>query len=191
MSSEEMEAKENTKVGFREILRMILYFAAILAFTFCIIEFVGQRTVVSGSSMETTLSDGDNLIIDKLTYKFSDPKRFDIIIFPYQYEEDTYYIKRIIGLPGETVFIDNDGSIYINGQLLEENYGLETIQNAGIAASPITLGEDQYFVLGDNRNNSTDSRFENVGLIHKSDIIGRAVLRIFPFNKISTFPKDE
>ena len=86
MSSEEMEAKENTKVGFREILRMILYFAAILAFTFCIIEFVGQRTVVSGSSMETTLSDGDNLIIDKLTYKFSDPKRFDIIIFPYQYE---------------------------------------------------------------------------------------------------------
>ena len=82
---------------------------------------MGQRTQVSGSSMETTLSDGDNLIIDKLSYKLHDPERFDIIVFPYQYEENTFYIKRIIGLPGETVWINDMGDIYINGVLLKEN----------------------------------------------------------------------
>ncbi|SEI38719.1 signal peptidase I [Lachnospiraceae bacterium A10] len=191
MSTEEMEVKNDSKSGLREIIRMVLYFAAILAITFCIIEFVGQRTVVSGSSMETTLSDGDNLIIDKLTYRFSDPQRFDIIVFPYQYEEDTYYIKRIIGLPGEKVRIDEEGNIYINDVLLEEDYGYETIKNPGIAASTITLGEDQYFVLGDNRNNSTDSRFENVGLIKRSDIIGRAVLRVFPFTDFTLLTNED
>lgn len=187
VDSEEMEEQTKKQVTGRDILMMVLYFAVILGITFFIINFVGQRTVVSGSSMETTLSDGDNLIIDKLTYHFKDPERFDIIVFPYEYEPDTYYIKRIIGLPGETVYIDEDGNIYINGELLDEDYGLEPIENAGIAASTITLGEDQYFVLGDNRNNSTDSRFENVGLIKRKDIIGRAILRIYPFDKITTF----
>ena len=179
--------KEKTTSRGMEIFKMVIYFAFVLGLTFFIIYFVGQRTVVSGSSMETTLSDGDNLIIDKLTYHFKDPERFDIIIFPYQYDEDTYYIKRIIGLPGETVYINEDGNIYIDGEILDEDYGLETIENAGIAASPITLGEDEYFVLGDNRNNSTDSRFENVGLIHRRDIIGRAIMRIFPFDEITLF----
>ena len=132
--------------------------------------------------MENTLSDGDNLIVDKLTYRFSDPKRYDIIVFPYQYEDNTYFIKRIIGLPGETVQIV-DGTIYINGEVLDESYGREVMKNSGMAADPITLGEDEYFVLGDNRNDSTDSRDPDVGVLKKSDLMGRAWLRIYPFNK--------
>lgn len=80
----------------------------VLVLTYLVITFVGQRTQVSGSSMETTLSDEDNLIVDKISYRFSEPKRFDIIVFPFEYEEDTYYIKRIIGMPGERVQIDGE-----------------------------------------------------------------------------------
>ena len=135
--------------------------------------------------METTLSDGDNLIVDKISYRFRDPQRFDIVVFPFKYKENTYYIKRIIGLPGETVQIDEQGNIYINGEKLVESYGREIIkpENVGIAAVPIVLGEDEYFVMGDNRNNSTDSRTEIVGNIHRDEIIGRAWIRIWPFSK--------
>ena len=132
--------------------------------------------------METTLSDGDNLIVDKITYRFRDPQRFEIIVFPFQYEEHTYYIKRIIGLPGETVQVI-DGYVYINGEMLDENYGLEVMEDPGIAAEPITLGDDEYFVLGDNRNHSSDSRDPSVGVLHRSDIMGRAWIRIWPFDK--------
>ena len=167
----------------KEILSTSIYLLVVLCAAYLIITYVGQRTQVSGSSMETTLSDGDNLLVDKITYRFSEPKRFDIIVFPFQYDTDTYYIKRSIGMPGETVQIDYDGNIYINGSLLEESYGREVIQNPGRAAEPITLGEDEYFVMGDNRNNSSDSRDPSVGNIHRKDIIGRAWVRIWPFSK--------
>ena len=167
----------------KEILSTSIYLLVVLCAAYLIITYVGQRTQVSGSSMETTLSDGDNLLVDKITYRFSEPKRFDIIVFPFQYDTDTYYIKRIIGMPGETVQIDYDGNIYINGSLLEESYGREVIQNPGRAAEPITLGKDEYFVMGDNRNNSSDSRDPSVGNIHRKDIIGRAWVRIWPFSK--------
>ena len=167
----------------KEILSTSIYLLVVLCAAYLIITYVGQRTQVSGSSMETTLSDGDNLLVDKITYRFSEPKRFDIIVFTFQYDTDTYYIKRIIGMPSETVQIDYDGNIYINGSLLEESYGREVIQNPGRAAEPITLGEDEYFVMGDNRNNSSDSRDPSVGNIHRKDIIGRAWVRIWPFSK--------
>ncbi len=167
----------------KELLDTSLYLLVVLVLTYLVITFVGQRTEVSGSSMENTLSDGDNLIVDKLTYRFQDPRRFDIIVFPFQYAEDTYYIKRIIGMPGEKVQIDEAGNIYINGELLEEAYGRETIQFQGRAAKEIELGADEYFVLGDNRNNSTDSRMPEVGNIHRSNIIGRAWVRIWPFRE--------
>lgn len=169
----------------KEMLNAALYLLCVLGLTYLVITFVGQRTEVDGESMETTLSDKDNLIVDKLTYRFKEPERFDIIVFPFQYKEDTYYIKRIIGLPGEKVQIDKNGTIYINDKVLEESYGKEIIQpeRVGIAAEPIQLGEDEYFVLGDNRNNSSDSRTEIVGNIHRRDIIGRAWIRIWPFNK--------
>lgn len=177
------EGTEEKKRGlFREILGFLLYVAIVVGITFLIITFVGQRTYVSGSSMENTLSHGDNLIVDKLTYRFSEPKRYDIIVFPFRFEEHVYYIKRIIGLPGETIRIA-DGDIYVNGEILQESYGREVIKSAGMAAEEIALGEDEYFVLGDNRNDSTDSRDPNVGLIHRDEIIGRAWLRIWPLNE--------
>lgn len=168
---------------FKEILSTSLYLLVVLCLTYLVITFVGQRTEVSGESMETTLSNGDNLIVDKITYRFQEPKRFDIIVFPFQYAEETYYIKRIIGLPGETVHIDNEGKIYINGEILPESYGREIIRNPGIASQDIVLESDEYFVMGDNRNNSSDSRDPVVGNIHRDDIIGRAWIRIWPLDK--------
>lgn len=168
---------------WRELISWILYLAVIVGLSFLIITFVGQRSRVDGHSMETTLHDGDNLIVDKLSYRFRDPKRFEIVVFPYQYRENTYYIKRIIGLPGETVQVV-DGYVYINGELLDEHYGNELMEDPGIAAEPITLGEDEYFVLGDNRNHSSDSRDPSVGVIYKDDLIGRAWIRIWPLDKL-------
>ena len=171
------------KKVMKEILNTSLYLLVVLAVTYLVIQFVGQRTQVQGESMEPTLQNGDNLIVDKITYRFNEPQRFDIIVFPFKYKEDTFYIKRIIGLPGETVQITNEGEIYINDELLKEGYGKEVILDPGNAYTPITLGEDEYFVLGDNRNNSSDSRSSSVGVIHKDDIIGRAWLRIWPFSE--------
>ncbi|MDE7269886.1 MAG: signal peptidase I [Acetatifactor sp.] len=175
----------NKKKILKELLNTGLYLLFVLAAAWLLSNYVVQRTPVVGSSMESTLSDGDNLFMDKISYRFRDPERFDIIIFPFQYEEDTYYIKRIIGLPGETVQIDASGNIYIDGEILQESYGREVIkpEKVGRAAQPVVLGEDEYFVMGDNRNNSSDSRTEAVGNIHRNDIVGRAWIRIWPLNK--------
>ena len=179
----EQEEEPLTKGAIvKEIISVVINVLICFAVVFVITQFIGQRTVVSGSSMEDTLTDGDNLIVDKISYRFHDPSRFDVVVFPYKYEEDTYYIKRIIGLPGEDVYIDGAGNIYINGELLPETYGTETILNSGLASSTIHLGEDEFFVLGDNRNNSTDSRFEAVGNIKGDDIVGKAWLRVYPFS---------
>ena len=167
----------------KELAGWLLYIVLIIALTWIVVTFVGQRTEVSGSSMETTLSDKDQLIVDKMTYRFRDPKRYDIVVFPYQYQDNTYYIKRIIGLPGETVQILS-GMVYIDGMHLDEHYGNEIMENPGIAEEPLTLGEDEYFVLGDNRNNSSDSRASDVGLIHRKDLIGRAWIRVWPLSQI-------
>ncbi|MCD7726540.1 MAG: signal peptidase I [Clostridiales bacterium] len=172
------------KKVLKEILSTSLYLLGVLCITYLVIHFVGQRTQVQGSSMEPTLSSDDNLIVDKISYRFHDPERFDIIVFPFRYEDNTYYIKRIIGLPGETVQIDEAGNILIDGEILKESYGKEVIHNPGRAYETITLGEDEYFVLGDNRNNSTDSRDPSVGNIRREEIIGRAWIRILPLDKI-------
>lgn len=164
------------------LVSFLLYVAAVFGITFLLLHFVGQRTVVLGASMEPALYDGDNLIVDKISYRFHEPERYDVIVFPY--EDGTYYIKRIIGLPGEAVRIDENGSIYINGERISESYGKEVIEDPGCAGEEITLGETEYFVLGDNRNNSMDSRDERVGLIEREAIIGKAFVRIFPLNQI-------
>ena len=183
------QEKEDRSI-LRELGGWIVYIAIILGLTYLIITFVGQRTRVEGHSMETTLSDGDNLIVDKISFRFRDPKRFEIIVFPYQYEEDTYYIKRIIGLPGETVQV-KDGYVYINGEKLDEHYGNEPMEEANMAAEPITLGEDEDFVLGDNRNHSSDSRDPSVGVLKRDDLIGRAWIRIYPFNKFGVIKHEQ
>lgn len=168
----------------RELLSTSIYLLVVLVLTFLVVTYVGQRTQVIGSSMEPMLSDGDNLIVDKISYRFQEPQRFDIIVFPFQYEENTFYIKRIIALPGETIYIDESGQIYIDGEVLMESYGKEVIANPGRAYEPVTLGDDEYFVMGDNRNNSSDSRDPAVGNIHRDELIGKAWVRIWPLNKI-------
>lgn len=182
--NEELEKLEKRRALIADIKSTIVFFIIVLIITFLLLQFVGQRTTVSGSSMEDTLSDGDSLIIDKISYRISDPKRFDIIVFPYEWEDDTYYIKRIIGMPGEVVRIDLDGNIFINEVLLEEDFGLARMTNPGMAIDPIYLSDDEYFVLGDNRNNSSDSRVSDVGPIHRKRIVGRAWIRIYPFNEV-------
>ncbi len=182
------ELRENEEAAkevslWREILGWIVYIAVILGITYLIITYVGQRTRVSGDSMESTLHSGDNLIVDKLSYHFREPERYEIIVFPYRYEENTFYIKRIVGLPGDTIQI-KDGYLYIDGERADENYGLERMNKAGIAADEIKLGEDEYFVLGDNRNGSSDSRDPSVGILKREEIIGRAWVRIWPLNNL-------
>lgn len=176
----EKKKQEKEEINIvKDLISLCLYILIIVAACWLILTYVGQRTEVSGDSMNDTLHDGDSLWIDKLSYRLKEPERFDIVVFPYQEEEDTYYIKRIIGLPGETVRIDEEGVIYINDEPLDEDYGKETIEenHRGLAAESVTLGEDEYFVMGDNRNNSRDSRMEDVGNIHKDDFVGKAVFR--------------
>lgn len=185
------EENEVITAGYviKELISFVIYLLVSLLCIYLLLTYVGQRTVVNGSSMEDTLSDQDNLITDKWIYRHHDPQRFDVIVFPYQTGSKVYYIKRIIGLPGEEVYIDADGTIYINEQPLREEYGTETILNPGLASQTIHLGPTEYFVLGDNRNNSTDSRFETVGNVKRNEIIGKAWIRVYPFNKIGKVSK--
>lgn len=166
----------------KEILSLLVDIVICFVIVYFITHFIGQRTVVSGSSMSDTFTDGDNLICDRISYRFKDPERFDIVAFkPDCVADNESFVKRIIGLPGEVVKIDYDGVIYIDGEPLDESYGTEVILQPGLAASEISLGPDEYFVLGDNRNHSSDSRNPAVGLIKREDIIGRAWLRVYPF----------
>ena len=121
--------------------------------------------------------------MDKLVYKRQEPQRFDIIIFEAPVSNTGYFIKRVIGLPGETIQIDYEGKIYINGEELEESYGYETIMDPGRAIVPVEIGENEYFVMGDNRNHSEDSRFEAVGNVKKDIILGKVTVRTFPISK--------
>ena len=186
MDREELEKNKTQEKEYslkREIISTILYLLVVVALTFLFVRYVGQRTHVNGSSMNVTLEDGDNLIVDKISYRFKDPERFDIIVFPYQYKEDTYYIKRIIGLPGETVQVI-DGMVYIDGELLDESYGKEVMNSAGVALNPIELGEDEYFVLGDNRSESYDSRNEDMGCIRSENFLGYVRAIVWPPERI-------
>ncbi|ROR30713.1 signal peptidase I [Mobilisporobacter senegalensis] len=162
---------------------IIIYAIIFIMCVFVLPRYVIQKTIVDGDSMETTLHDKDRLLLDKLTYQFKNPERFDIIVFyPYGKDVDEYYVKRVIGLPEETVQIIGE-DIYINGDKLEENYGKDPITYSGIAEEPLTLGDDEFFLLGDNREISLDSRYEEVGLVHRDMIAGHAIVRIWPFDK--------
>ena len=178
--------KEQRRKNVKEVVSTIIYLIILCTIVYLVLHYVGQRTVVRGDSMDTTLSDGQNLIMDKISYRFHDPERYDIIIFPgpEEYGEHPYYIKRIIGMPGETVQI-KDGKVYINDKELKSDvYGItDSIDEAGIAQEPLTLGSDEYFCLGDNRPISYDSRYEEVGPVHRSEIIGKVWIRIWPLNK--------
>ena len=177
-----MKEKDQDRSIFKEILGWLVYIAILLAAVYVLITYVGQRTEVSGHSMEPTLQHGDNLIVDKISYRFREPERYEIIVFPYQYKENTYYIKRIIGLPGETIQI-KDGQILIDGETYQEDGGFPAIENAGVAETKVTLGNGEYFVLGDNRNNSEDSRYADMGNVKKRNIIGKVWFIASPWSR--------
>jgi signal peptidase I len=168
----------------REIFIWALEIAGVILLAYFIVNYTVEKTDMVGVSMEGTLFDGESIIINKFSYRFIDPKRFDVIVFKQSGKEHSYYnIKRIIGLPGETLQF-KDGNIYINDTILEEPMNVEPMINYGLAVEPITLEENEYFVLGDNRNNSEDSRFASIGNIRREEIIGKAFIRLSPFNFI-------
>lgn len=179
-----MEEKKNNFATYKELLIDAII---ILMCVIVIPRFVIQRTIVSGSSMETTLQDKDNLLVEKVSYLIGKPDRFDVVVFyPYGKDEGEYYVKRVIGLPGETIQIMGD-TIYIDGKVLEEDYGKDPITFQGIASEPLTLGEDEYFLMGDNREVSFDSRYEDVGPVKEDLIVGKALVRIWPFDSFGNF----
>jgi signal peptidase I len=168
----------------KEIFIWIFDVAVVLIIAFALVHFIGEKTSIIGESMSPTLENDDVVIINKFIYELSSPDRNDIVVFkPNGNEKLHYYIKRVVGLPGEKVQIV-DGTIYIDGELLEENIEVAPIDNPGLASTPITLGTDEYFVLGDNRNNSEDSRFAEIGNVNIDDIAGKAWFRISPKSKI-------
>ena len=184
-SSAPEKQKKQGKGSF--IWELIIYAVIIVLCVTVVPRYVIQRTQVDGDSMKNTLHDEESLLVEKVTYRFKDPDRFDIITFyPRGRNHTDYYVKRIIGLPGETIQITGD-TIYINGEVLKEEYGREPMESAGIAEKPIKLGADEFFVLGDNRNESIDSRNgDDVGVVKRKNIDGHAILRIYPFSEFGT-----
>ncbi len=170
----------------RKILIKVLIWvgeiAAAILLAYFFVHFCIQRVSVVGDSMNPTLQAGDSIVVNKAIYKISDPKRFDVVVFKQNGQEHSYSnIRRIVGLPGETIQI-KDGHIYINDQELKEVVNVEEILNPGLAKNPYLLEENEYFVLGDNRNDSVDSRFASIGTIVKEDIIGKAWMRLNSFS---------
>lgn len=167
----------------KSLRKFIFYLISLFCLSVLIAIYVVQMTGVLGNSMEPELKDGQQVFVNKLIYQFEEPERFDVVVFRYLYKENSFYIKRVIGLPGETVQII-DGLIYIDGERLSDPFASEPIQDAKRAKDPVTLGEDEYFVIGDNRNHSSDSRDHDVGNIKKVQILGKAVLKLWPIQRI-------
>ena len=175
------DTEEKASVG-KELFQWVLVIIGAVILAFLIDTFVIVNAQIPSGSMENTIMTGDRVFGNRLAYKFSDPKRFDIIIFKYPDDESQLFIKRIIGLPGETVEI-HDGNIYINGS----DTPLEDVDiKAPMEGSfgPYTVPEGCYFVMGDNRNNSRDSRYWENTFVSEDEILGKAVLRYWPLNEI-------
>ena len=178
------KGKKKSNAPMIGVLKSGLFILAVLLMTFVLSRYVFERVRVHNHSMEHTLESGDGVMIDKISYRFRDPKRFDIIVFKQKGSEDL--IKRVIGLPTETVQIV-DGKFLIDGEPIEDIKGLDAPEYAGIASKPIELSVGEYFVVGDNRSESIDSRYEDVGVVTSTRIKGRMFMRIYPFSKIKIF----
>ncbi len=181
--------KKEKKGFWQEFLELVRFTLLVLLVVIPIRIFIAQPFIVSGHSMDPTFHDGDYLIVDEISYKYKNPERGQVIIFKLPSNHKRFLIKRIIGLPGETVKIEG-GKIYItekNGKKIEldENYLNGNFSSYGTWK----LGKNEYFVMGDNRNNSSDSR--SWGLLDRKLIIGKTFLRLFPFQYFSFKPGEQ
>ncbi len=168
----------------KEIITWTVEIAIVLVVAFVLVYFIGLRTGVVGQSMSPTLESGDEILVNRFVYKVSQPKVDDIIVFlPNGNEKSHYYIKRVVAVPGDKVQIKN-GTLYVNGEEVKDSFESDSMEDAGLAEEEITVGEDEYFVLGDNRNNSEDSRYANIGNVKKEYIIGKAWFIVSPFEKL-------
>lgn len=166
------------KSSIRELVETLIM-AGIMAAL--IMTFVARAYTVNGESMLPTLHHGERLLVDKISYRFIEPARGDIVVFRYPANPKEQFIKRIIGVPGDVVSI-RSGTVYVNGVALEEDY-ISAPPRIGFREQRVPEGT--YFVLGDNRNNSEDSRFSRVGFLPRELIIGRAIWRYWPLSKVS------
>lgn len=167
----------------RTICTWIFQIVVVCLFAFVFVWYFGQRISNVGDSMEPVLKNGNVVLVNRIVYDAKNPKRGEIIAFkPNGNENSHYYIKRIIGLPGETIQIQ-EGNILIDGKKLEEKYKTTEIQDAGIAEGGLELKKDEYFVLGDNRMSSEDSRNANVGIVKRGYIEGRIWFVVGPMKE--------
>ncbi len=199
------DIKENRKAAKKKrsirgvIIEIVIYLLIIVFCIHVVPTYMVQRTVVSGESMEDTLHNGESLLVNKMAYRFHDPERYDIIVFyPKGRDVDEYYVKRIYGLPGETIYI-KDNSIYINGEKIDDPYAKDAMDDSeielGTEDNPYTLGDDEYYVLGDHRSVSLDSRFKQTGehgddapgAVKRENIAGKVFIRIWPLSEFGTF----
>ena len=183
--AEAKEKLEDKKV--RGVLRLAFEIIVTLAFAALVGIAMFQSVTMQESSMEPTISVGDRYFMNRVIYRVSSPKRGDVIVFRTNASDDAaLHIRRVIGLPGETVQIV-DGQILINGETYKEGRDFPVISNPGMASSPVTLESGEYFVLGDNRNNSEDSRYGSIGKVNKKYITGKLWFKLFPVKSIGFF----
>lgn len=177
--------KRKINIGLlKEIATWICEILLTIAAAVIMVYFFGFRVSVIGSSMSPTLESGEKVMVNRFVYKLFDPKQNDLVVFqPNGNEKSHYYVKRVIAVPGDTVQI-KDGAIYVNGELFAEKTDVEAIENALLAENEILVGEDEYFVLGDNRNNSEDSRYASIGNVKKEHITGQAWMVVAPWDKM-------
>ena len=167
----------------KEIVLWIGEIIFVVAIAFFFVYFVGTGTQAVGSSMAPNLTNGEKILINKVVYVLSDPKPNDVVVFlPNGNTKSHYYIKRIIAVPGDTIQI-RDGAIYVNKKLFIDKFDAPAIDEPGLAKDEIQLGDDEYFVLGDNRNDSEDSRYANLGNLKKEYIVGQAWLLYSPLSR--------
>lgn len=165
--------RKMTATGAKHWAFFVFQILVVLGLSFLVVYSLGMRVTVMGSSMEDTLEDGDTVFVNRVAYVLSEPQAGDVVVFLLNgNEKDHYYVKRIVAVPGDTVQIV-DGVLYVNGEMYDEE-DTEAIKTAGLAEEEITLGEDEYFVLGDNRNSSEDSRYTSIGNVSSEDIAGKA-----------------
>lgn len=177
------------KIGI-EAWELIRFLAPIVIIVFFVRTFIAQPFIVEGDSMAPNFHSGHYLIIDQLSYRFTEPKRGDVIVLRYPLQPKRFFLKRVIGLPGETISLRNGAVIisnesFPNGFTLDEPYHDQLTFPMGTYGT-VTLGDDEYYVLGDNRGGSSDSR--SWGILPRKNVVGRALVRLFPFNKIDITP---